>query len=99
MILFPRGWAKEGHAQSNRVLHPEGFSEIVEVGSRTPAWKNSRILPTNKEVRLICAFWRTAMNLTDVSPVEIYDEDFPLAGVDPNSSSLTEEMCAEDETK
>ena len=37
------------------------------------------------------------MNLTDVSPVENYDGDFPLAGVDPNSDSLTEEMCAEDE--
>ncbi len=37
------------------------------------------------------------MNLTDVSPVENYDGDFPLAGVDPNSNSLTEEMCAEDE--
>jgi formate hydrogenlyase transcriptional activator len=54
-------------------------------------------LPTNKEVRLICAFWRTAMNLTDVSPVENYDGDFPLGGVDPNSDSLTEEMSAEDE--
>ncbi len=37
------------------------------------------------------------MNLTDVSPVENYDGDFPWAGVDPNSDSLTEEMCAEDE--
>jgi formate hydrogenlyase transcriptional activator len=37
------------------------------------------------------------MNLTDVSPVENYDGDFPLAGVDPNSNSLTKEMCAEDE--
>ena len=37
------------------------------------------------------------MNLTDVSPVENYDGDFPLAGVDLNSNSLTEEMCAEDE--
>jgi formate hydrogenlyase transcriptional activator len=37
------------------------------------------------------------MNLTDVSPVENYDGDFPLAGVDPNSNSLTEEMCAKDE--
>jgi len=37
------------------------------------------------------------MNLTDVSPVENYDGDFPLAGVDPNSDSLTEGMCAEDE--
>jgi formate hydrogenlyase transcriptional activator len=37
------------------------------------------------------------MNLTDVSPVEKYDGDFPLAGIDPNSNSLTEEMCAEDE--
>ena len=37
------------------------------------------------------------MNLTEVSPVENYDVDFPSAGVDPNSNSLTEEMCAEDE--
>jgi len=37
------------------------------------------------------------MNLTDVFPVENCDGDFPLAGVDPNSNSLTEEMCAEDE--
>ena len=37
------------------------------------------------------------MNLTDVSAVENYDGDSPLAGVDPNSNSLTEEMCAEDE--
>jgi len=37
------------------------------------------------------------MNLTDVSPVEDYDGDFPLAGADPNSNSLTEEMCPEDE--
>jgi formate hydrogenlyase transcriptional activator len=37
------------------------------------------------------------MNLTDVSAVEIYDGDFPLAGIGPNSNSLTEEMCAEDE--
>jgi formate hydrogenlyase transcriptional activator len=37
------------------------------------------------------------MNLTDVSPVENYDGDFPLSRVDPNSNSLTEEMCAEDE--
>ncbi len=37
------------------------------------------------------------MNLTDVSPVETYGGDLPLAGVDPNSDSLTEEMCAEDE--
>jgi formate hydrogenlyase transcriptional activator len=37
------------------------------------------------------------MNLTDVSPVENCDGDFPLAGVDPNSDSLTEDMCAEDE--
>ena len=39
------------------------------------------------------------MNLTDVSPVENYDGDFPLAGVDPNSNNLTKEMCAEDETR
>jgi len=37
------------------------------------------------------------MNLTDVSPVENYDGDFPLAGVNANSNSLTEEMSAEDE--
>jgi formate hydrogenlyase transcriptional activator len=37
------------------------------------------------------------MNLTDVSPVENYDKDFPLAGIDPNSNSLTEVKCAEDE--
>jgi len=37
------------------------------------------------------------MNSTDLSPVENYDGDFPLAGVDPNSNSLTEEMCTEDE--
>ena len=37
------------------------------------------------------------MKLTHVSTVENYDGDFPLAGVDPNSSSLTEEMSAEDE--
>jgi formate hydrogenlyase transcriptional activator len=37
------------------------------------------------------------MNLTDVSPVENYDGDFSLADVDPNSSSLTEEVGAEDE--
>ena len=37
------------------------------------------------------------MNLTDVSAVENYDGDFPLAGVDPDNESLTEEMCAEDE--
>src|SRR5271169_5655723 len=85
------------HGESNRVLHAEEFPEIVQEGSGTAAGKNSRILPTNKEVRLIRAFWRTAMNLTDVSPVENYDRDFPLAGVDPNSDSLTEEMCAEDE--
>lgn len=32
----------------NRVLRPEGFSEIVEVGSRTSAWKDSRPLPTKQ---------------------------------------------------
>jgi formate hydrogenlyase transcriptional activator len=37
------------------------------------------------------------MSLTAVCPVENYDRDFPLAGVDPNSDSPTEEMCAEDE--
>jgi formate hydrogenlyase transcriptional activator len=37
------------------------------------------------------------MNLTHTFPVENCDGDFPLAGVDPNSDSLTEEMCAEDE--
>jgi formate hydrogenlyase transcriptional activator len=37
------------------------------------------------------------MNFTDVSPVEHYDGDFPLADVVPNSNNLTEEMCAEDE--
>ena len=37
------------------------------------------------------------MNLTDVYAVKNCDGDFPLAGVDPNSDSLTEEMCAEDE--
>jgi len=37
------------------------------------------------------------MNLTDVSHVKNYDRDFPLAGVEPNSNSLTEHMCAEDE--
>jgi formate hydrogenlyase transcriptional activator len=37
------------------------------------------------------------MNLTDVFPVENYDGDFPLAGIDPNSNSLTEAMCAADE--
>jgi len=37
------------------------------------------------------------MNLTDVYAVKNCDGDFPLAGVDPNSNSLTEEMCAEDE--
>jgi formate hydrogenlyase transcriptional activator len=37
------------------------------------------------------------MNLTDTSLVENYDGDFPLAGVDPSSDSLTEEICAEDE--
>jgi formate hydrogenlyase transcriptional activator len=37
------------------------------------------------------------MNLTDVSPIENYDGDFPLAGVGPNSNRLTGEMCAEDE--
>jgi formate hydrogenlyase transcriptional activator len=37
------------------------------------------------------------MSLTDVSPVENYDGDFPSAGVVPNSNSLTEEMSAEDE--
>jgi hypothetical protein len=58
------------------------------VGSGTPAGKNSRILPTNKEIRLIGAFWRTAMNLTDVSPVENYDVDFPLAGVVPEQQPL-----------
>jgi formate hydrogenlyase transcriptional activator len=37
------------------------------------------------------------MNLTDVYPVENYDGDFPLAGINPSSDSLTEVMCAEDE--
>ena len=37
------------------------------------------------------------MNLTDISPVENYDGDFPLAGINPSSNRLTEEMCAEDE--
>jgi formate hydrogenlyase transcriptional activator len=37
------------------------------------------------------------MNLTDVSPVENYDGDFPLAGVVQTSNTLTEEICAEDE--
>jgi formate hydrogenlyase transcriptional activator len=37
------------------------------------------------------------MNLTDVYPVENYDGDFPLAGINPSSNSLTEVMCAEDE--
>jgi formate hydrogenlyase transcriptional activator len=37
------------------------------------------------------------MNLTDVSPVEDYDGNFSLAGVDPHSNSLTEEISAEDE--
>jgi formate hydrogenlyase transcriptional activator len=37
------------------------------------------------------------MNLTDVFPVENYDGDFPLAGIDPNSNSLIEAMCAADE--
>ena len=36
------------------------------------------------------------MSLTDLSPVENCDRDFPLAGVDPNNS-LTDEMSAEDE--
>jgi formate hydrogenlyase transcriptional activator len=35
--------------------------------------------------------------LTDVSPVENYDGDFPLAVINPSSNSLTEVMCAEDE--
>jgi formate hydrogenlyase transcriptional activator len=37
------------------------------------------------------------MNLTDAFPAESYDVDFSLAGVDPSSSSSTEELCAEDE--
>jgi formate hydrogenlyase transcriptional activator len=37
------------------------------------------------------------MNLTDVSPVENYDGDFPLAGVVPSSVSRNEELYAEDE--
>src|ERR1700690_1633194 len=37
------------------------------------------------------------MNLNDVSPVENYDGDFPLAVINPSSNRLTEEMCAEDE--
>jgi formate hydrogenlyase transcriptional activator len=37
------------------------------------------------------------MNLTDVSPVDNCDSDFPLASVVPNSNSSTEEMSAEDE--
>jgi formate hydrogenlyase transcriptional activator len=37
------------------------------------------------------------MNLTDLSPVENYDGDFSLAGVDANSNDSTEEMSAEDE--
>src|SRR6202453_713949 len=37
------------------------------------------------------------MNLNDVSPVENYDGDFPLAVINPSSNSLTEVMCAEDE--
>jgi formate hydrogenlyase transcriptional activator len=37
------------------------------------------------------------MNLTDVSPVENCDSDFPLASVVPNGNGSTEEMSAEDE--
>jgi formate hydrogenlyase transcriptional activator len=37
------------------------------------------------------------MNLFDVSPVENYDGDFPLAGVVPSSVSRNEELYAEDE--
>jgi len=37
------------------------------------------------------------MNSTDVSQVEDYDGDFPLAGVDPNSDRSTDEASAEDE--
>jgi formate hydrogenlyase transcriptional activator len=37
------------------------------------------------------------MSLTDAPALENYDRDFPLADVDPNSNSLTEEMSAEDE--
>ena len=37
------------------------------------------------------------MNLTDVSPVENYDGDFPLAGINPSSNRLTEEVWAESE--
>lgn len=37
------------------------------------------------------------MNFTNVSLVENYDGDSPLVAVDPNSNSLTEEMCTEDE--
>ena len=37
------------------------------------------------------------MNLSDVSPVENYDGDFPLAVTNLSSNSLTEVMCAEDE--
>jgi formate hydrogenlyase transcriptional activator len=38
-----------------------------------------------------------AVNLSDVSPVENYDGDFPLAVTNLSSNSLTEVMCAEDE--
>src|SRR6266404_5546270 len=37
------------------------------------------------------------INQTLRGPVGNYDADFPLAGVDPNRNSLTEEMCAQDE--
>jgi formate hydrogenlyase transcriptional activator len=37
------------------------------------------------------------MNLTDISPAENYEGDFPLAGVDPNSNGFTEETRSEDE--
>jgi formate hydrogenlyase transcriptional activator len=37
------------------------------------------------------------MNLTDVSPVENCDSDFPLASVVPNGNGSTDEMSAEDE--
>jgi len=37
------------------------------------------------------------VNLSDVSPVENYDGDFPLAVTNLSSNSLTEVMCAEDE--
>src|SRR5579863_6591552 len=69
---------------------------MLHASSGTPAGQNSRILPTSKEVRLISAFWRTVMNLTDVSPVENCNGELPLAGVVLNSNSLTEQTYAVD---